>query len=480
MNIFEQYGIKEVADVTLYAIELDENDDEMYIPVLYMDTLKVSTVEQTAEQTSATGGRGNADLITWDYGKEITVTLEDALFTPASMGMIWGGVHDKYPIVIKATKSWAPKCCNGINDNDYTYDYTSNLTGPFNNIFNKTTEKWPDSDNEVSIYVTRVNQLIMLDANGGQAINADDLVTVDFTVIDKFLCYGEGFIESDYPDMRGYKKFKYDSSNNRIEVFLDCEREIYDVDIDKVQTITYDLETKVKYKSFYDLYKGNTYQYNLDDTEYLERMEKCIATETFCIDTDINNYHSHCRNNKRYNNCELTVFIDPKTMDVYEPNANSFQRKVRGNNLNNYYSVQEQTVSGNLHVIKQYEVYYKWTRTKAPTHESLGTQITVDAFHFPGTFKLVGETYVRDRINGKDQRYQFEIPLCKMSSETSLNLEAEGDPTTFSMSLKVLRKEDGTMMKLTQYKVNHNYYDKIQSASNKVVPIEKINDEDET
>ena len=36
MNIFEQYGIREVADVTLYAIELDENDEEIYIPVLYL------------------------------------------------------------------------------------------------------------------------------------------------------------------------------------------------------------------------------------------------------------------------------------------------------------------------------------------------------------------------------------------------------------------------------------------------------------
>lgn len=49
MNIFEQYGIKEVADVTLYAIELDKYDDEVYIPILYFDTLKVSTVEQSSE-----------------------------------------------------------------------------------------------------------------------------------------------------------------------------------------------------------------------------------------------------------------------------------------------------------------------------------------------------------------------------------------------------------------------------------------------
>ena len=49
MNLFEQYGIKEVADVTLYAIELDKYDDEVYVPVMYLDTLKVSTIEQTAE-----------------------------------------------------------------------------------------------------------------------------------------------------------------------------------------------------------------------------------------------------------------------------------------------------------------------------------------------------------------------------------------------------------------------------------------------
>lgn len=49
MNIFNQYGIKEVADVTLYSIELDENDDEVYVPVLYLDTLKISDIQQTAE-----------------------------------------------------------------------------------------------------------------------------------------------------------------------------------------------------------------------------------------------------------------------------------------------------------------------------------------------------------------------------------------------------------------------------------------------
>jgi hypothetical protein len=86
-NFLSRYGIKEVADVTFYQI----NDDEtMGAPVLYLDTLKVSTIEQTAENAEARGGKGNAALISWDYGKEITVTLEDALYSPKSLALIYG------------------------------------------------------------------------------------------------------------------------------------------------------------------------------------------------------------------------------------------------------------------------------------------------------------------------------------------------------------------------------------------------------
>lgn len=86
-SILDRYGIKEVADVTFY--ELDANGKPTK-PVLFLDTLKVSTIEQTAEQTDARGGKGNAKLITWDYGKEINVTLEDALFSPKSMAIMLG------------------------------------------------------------------------------------------------------------------------------------------------------------------------------------------------------------------------------------------------------------------------------------------------------------------------------------------------------------------------------------------------------
>ena len=64
MNIFEQYGIKEVADVTFYAITLNKYGEEVYVPVIYFDTLKVSTLEKSAENVSPQGGNGNKKLIT--------------------------------------------------------------------------------------------------------------------------------------------------------------------------------------------------------------------------------------------------------------------------------------------------------------------------------------------------------------------------------------------------------------------------------
>ncbi len=86
-NILDRYGIKEVADVTFYELSSSGKPTN---PVLYLDTLKVSTIEQTAEEAEARGGKGNPPLIIWDYGKEITVTLEDALFSAKSMAIMFG------------------------------------------------------------------------------------------------------------------------------------------------------------------------------------------------------------------------------------------------------------------------------------------------------------------------------------------------------------------------------------------------------
>ena len=114
MNIFDQYGIKEVADVTIFSIHKKEDGsgDIYYIPALYLDTLKVTTTEKTADNTWAQGGLGNSRLISWDYNKQINLTLEDALCTPASLGLCWGGI---------LSSDWKDARINhqyGINDNN--------------------------------------------------------------------------------------------------------------------------------------------------------------------------------------------------------------------------------------------------------------------------------------------------------------------------------------------------------------------------
>ena len=84
------------------------------------------------------------------------------------------------------------------------------------------------------------------------------------------------------------------------------------------------------------------------------------------------------------------------------------------------------------------------------------TEITISADSFPGTYKIVGDTYARSQTTGKDEYFQFEIPKAKMSADTTITLEAEGDPSVFDMNMRVLRPANGEMMKLIQYTVAAN------------------------
>ena len=87
------FGIKEVADVGFYevgTVTIDENGAVTEgTPLFVLDTLKVSTIENTAEQADAKGGKGNAPLIIWDYGREINITLQDAVLTQETLSMMF-------------------------------------------------------------------------------------------------------------------------------------------------------------------------------------------------------------------------------------------------------------------------------------------------------------------------------------------------------------------------------------------------------
>jgi hypothetical protein len=60
VNIFEQYGVKEVANVAFYALSAEAGGIEPGDIVLFLDSLKVSSIETTAETADATGGRYNS------------------------------------------------------------------------------------------------------------------------------------------------------------------------------------------------------------------------------------------------------------------------------------------------------------------------------------------------------------------------------------------------------------------------------------
>ena len=530
----------------------------------------------------------------WDYGKEISVTLEDALYTPASQSLMWGGKfgtkHTKIygawnPYIYKkdrtgrpiymnkevvsvdpqdssyfcficpcdGEKKWAKfspaeyetitditgisKSFHNKNFDVYTYETLKNCFGKrengtglekaeitidtfgdfdFNSYITDTSSIWtkvsidettpvfcePGADvyeyiwdntdikmsslegNFDAYYVENVSLKYWTEINGSaQEIfiaknslynysrpsaagyydtNRDTIGTIVTTYSDK-----DTQMSDDGINIRGIK-YVAESFGKKIVLFLnflwsftDCNGEIAE-HINKIPVGEFYIVEDWNYQI------GSTQEWiypinsGLEDVTTLERMEKCKAAQTFAINTDRNTKSANYRYIKKYDNTELVVYIDPKTMKPFEPNAETFLRR-------NCYEIK-----GNLRIIKQHEVYYKWTRTIAPDYTTLGHQIIVDAVHYPGVYRLVGETYARSRKDGKDQRYQFEIPLCKMSSETNLTLEAAGDPTTFTMNMRVLRREDGVMMKITQYNVDKAKYDGVDSGSTNVVPIDGV------
>jgi hypothetical protein len=73
--------------------------------------------------------------------------------------------------------------------------------------------------------------------------------------------------------------------------------------------------------------------------------------------------------------------------------------------------------------------------------------VTINAKKFPGVYTVVGQTYARD-VDGVDHLFTFYIPRAKIQSENTITMEAEGDPTVFNLSLRVLRgNTNGDMVK---------------------------------
>lgn len=181
VNIFEKFGVKEVANVYFEALEdnaaFGEKAGDI---VLFLDTLKVSSIETTAENVAAQGGWGNPKLVMWDYGKEINLTLEDALLSLESARIMLGG------------KIKTP----GVNDEVVTVHYTAEAKADadgaisLDNLVNPSTKNYfADADKPTKFRFINVTQGYRgagegttLTANGGETAAEGDIIRLFWTV----------------------------------------------------------------------------------------------------------------------------------------------------------------------------------------------------------------------------------------------------------------------------------------------------------
>ena len=144
------------------------------------------------------------------------------------------------------------------------------------------------------------------------------------------------------------------------------------------------------------------------------------------VDKGVTNVEKNNDRESKRNEGRLWAYINPRTMTPY-PDDYWFH---------------------------QGEPYYKSSITIAPPNKKIkGHRISVKAGQFPGMYMLVGETWIRSRDDGQDERMQIKFPMCKIMSEQALTLEADGDPTVFNLSAQVANPPNGIMMELTAYEV---------------------------
>lgn len=454
MNLFQKYGIKEVADVVFYSIN-PIGDEVFYTPVLYLDTLKVSTLEKTGEKVFAEGGYGNKRLIGWNFGKEITLNLEDALFSPASMSLIWGGdlnarLSDKTSAIVKANIA---NKYGELNYSTKAYPSPSLVTEELDFLLRlqKIYLFDPQNENDEKILegLKKGQSEVIITNEDGTETTVSLLATDDERAV---------FLKT-YFD-RTSEKPQLDEDGNFIkneDGTIVTEPDIYHKAVPEQVIVMAQQELK----RLSDIGYMETV---IEDMEVIDRMEKCIVTSRygFAIDTNtqLENLFRYYKDDK---SSSYTIYYDPKTMLPLLRIEDDTIKGIGG-------SGNGDPDNASTFTLKTGTIYYKWTRTvkrkEDNTDSTLGRQFVIDAETFPDAYRIVGETYIRNQKTGKDQRYQFIIHKANVSSDTSITLEAEGDPTTFSMAIDVLVPPNDIMMELKEYDVE----DDLLEGGTRIVP----------
>jgi hypothetical protein len=200
------------------------------------------------------------------------------------------------------------------------------------------------------------------------------------------------------------------------------------------------LFTPASMSAMFGGYEGNDFKKGVKEAKSIDRMEKVTAKRSFIVPAGNQNGVP-----SEADKTAQAVFIDPNTMEPYQDGT----------------------------PIAEGEIFYKWTRSIAYEGQSIGRVIEINADKFPGTYKVVGDTYVRSKETGEDERFQFIIPQAKMQTEQTITLEADGEPVVFDMNMTVLRPDDGVMVRFVQYDVIENVEE--NDGSNMVKDTENLN-----
>lgn len=91
----------------------------------------------------------------------------------------------------------------------------------------------------------------------------------------------------------------------------------------------------------------------------------------------------------------------------------------------------------------EYIVYYEKEVSDATT-------VTFSTDKFPATYRVVGNTLVRNEKDGKDHAYQMVIKRAKLLPGVTLTMDAE-NVSTFTFTLDVLQDGDKAMVELIRY-----------------------------
>lgn len=551
MNLFQQYGIKEVADVTFYSINR-VGDEEFYTPVLYLDTLKVSTIEKQNQTSDSFGGYGNQKLSSWSFSKGITLKLEDALFSPASMSLIWGG----------QLESRFSKYTSAIVKINIANKYGKLHYSPKAYVSPRLT---PEEWDVIFQACDLLNKsFVFIKDNGNYMPKSFEKVNPQHT---EYIEENRTLLQKSYYN-RNFKKNFNESIDKWASDATPTQREQleWEHSIEQENIAIPDCVIKEILKMISSLKDMNSIQTTIYDIEVIDRMEKCVVRNkeglTISTKEQKQNLLKYFLNDRSSSYC---IYYDIKTMlpllatddegnilgwneeeqVVEETNINinydyswilevlatgewinslsafseiqnaagfksklNFIKKIAeiaetellwgydDNGLIHVISMATSDFTGDIKVIhsskdtkekisNEFEPgqvvaekentfklrigtpYLKWSRTVKETNttDNIGKTFIISPDTFPNQYKIVGETYIRNRL-GIDERYQFVIHRAQVATNTNITLQAEGDPSVFSMNIDVLNPPNDLMMELRKYSVTEDTI----NGGTKIVP----------